>query len=91
MIFENNRIYRTNESGRMIAEVTFPNRSPNTVEIDHTFVDPVLRGQGVAGQLLEAAAKNLRERGLKAVPTCAYAVEWFQKHPEYEDVLSGTI
>ena len=72
--------------GKTLARVTFPALDAETVELDHTFVDDSLRGQGVAGKLLEAAAAELRKRGLKAVPTCSYAVKWFGKHPEFADV-----
>ena len=27
--------------------------------------------------------------GKKAVPVCSYAVAWFEKHPEYADVLAS--
>lgn len=55
---EPGRIY-AEEEGRVIAEVTFPDRD-GAADIDHTFVDDTLRGQGVAGQLLQAAADNPR-------------------------------
>ena len=45
---EPGRIY-AEEEGRVIAEVTFPDRD-GAADIDHTFVDDTLRGQGVAGQ-----------------------------------------
>lgn len=83
---EPGRIFATGEDGRLLAEVTFPERE-GTAEIDHTFVDPSLRGQGVAGQLLQAAADTLRAQGRKARPTCSYAVRWFETHPEYADLL----
>lgn len=83
---EPGRIFATGEDGRLLAEVTFPERE-GAVEIDHTFVDPSLRGQGVAGQLLQAAADTLRAQGRKARPTCSYAVRWFETHPEYADLL----
>ncbi len=84
---EPGRIFALDESGRLLAEVTFPRRE-GVAEIDHTFVDPSLRGQGVAGQLLQAAADTLRAQGLKARPTCSYAVRWFETHPEYADLLN---
>ena len=34
-----------------------------------------------------ALAEKLREDNLKAELTCSYAVKWFSKHREYEDVL----
>ena len=84
---EPGRIY-AEEEGRVIAEVTFPDRD-GAADIDHTFVDDSLRGQGVAGKLMEAAAKQLRETDKKAVLTCSYAVKWFEKHPEYSSVVKG--
>ena len=46
-IIENHKIYAQNEAGERLAEVDFPALDENTVSIDHTFVDPSLRGQGV--------------------------------------------
>lgn len=83
---EPGRIFARDESGRLVAEVTFPQQGGVAV-INHTFVDPSLRGQGVAGQLLQAAADTLRQQGLRAHPTCSYAVHWFSVHPDQQDLL----
>ena len=48
-ITEKNRIVYQ-QDGQTLAEITFPDFEDGVVNIDHTFVDPVLRGQGVAGQ-----------------------------------------
>ena len=82
-----NQIALFHSDNSLLAEVTFPNLDQNTVNIDHTFVDESLRGQGVAGQLMEAAAKELRTQGKKAVLTCPYAVKWFEGHQEYQDLV----
>ncbi|HWR23086.1 MAG TPA: GNAT family N-acetyltransferase [Feifaniaceae bacterium] len=84
---EANRVYALDKDERVIAEATFPAVSDTVVEFNHTFVDPSLRGQGAAGMLLEAAAADVRARGLKARPTCSYAVKWFSEHGEYADLL----
>lgn len=84
--YENNRIYLENEKGECIAEVTFPKVSENKVNVNHTYVNRALRGQGVADKLLTALAQDLKKNNKKAVATCSYAVDWFEKHPEYEDV-----
>lgn len=83
---EKGRIFVLDETGELLAEVTFPERDGVAV-INHTFVDASLRGQGVAGQLLRAAADTLRREGRKARPTCSYAVHWFETHPEEQDLL----
>ncbi|MFZ2537663.1 MAG: GNAT family N-acetyltransferase [Oscillospiraceae bacterium] len=87
-IIEKNRIYVNNESNQMVAEVTFPNISDDVVEINHTFVDDSLRGQGVAGKLLEMATSKIREDHKKVKPTCSFAVKWFEKNIAYQDLLA---
>ena len=82
-IRENNRIYFENADNKVVAEVTFPAIDTDTVCIDHTFVDDSLRGQGVAGRLMEEVVKHLQKNHLTARATCSYAVSWFSKHPEY--------
>lgn len=86
-IYEPNQIFSRNAENKLLAEVTFPAVDERTVEINHTFVDSSLQGQGIAGQLVYAAAEYLRRQNKKVIPTCSYAVAWFQKHPEYKDIL----
>jgi predicted GNAT family acetyltransferase len=85
--FEGNRIYLTGENNAVIAEVTFPDINENLVNLNHTFVDNSLRGQGIAGMLMEAVVEVLRKQNKKVKLTCSYAVTWFQKHPECNDVV----
>ena len=53
-----NRLYKEDENGKLIAEVTFPETAPGVYTINHTFVDGSLRGQGVAGKLVQAAVNG---------------------------------
>ena len=85
--FEPTRVYGLDGGGRLVAEITFPCTQPGIYTIDHTFVDDTLRGQGVAGQLLRAAADQIRAEGKCARATCSYAKIWFEKHPEEADLL----
>lgn len=84
---KSNMIYLDNEEGKIIAKVTFPEVKPGVVDLDHTFVDDSLRGQGVAGKLMVAAYNKIKEDGNKMIPSCWYADEWFKKHAEYQDIL----
>lgn len=81
-ITESDRIYTTDASGKILAEVTFPTQDGLSA-IDHTFVDDSLRGQGIAGELVRLAAEKILADGNKIVATCPYAIAWFQRHPEY--------
>lgn len=85
-ITETNRIFYQ-QDGRTLAEITFPPLQEGVVNIDHTFVDETLRGQGVAGRLMEQTVETLRATGRKAVATCSYAKKWLAGHEEAKDVL----
>lgn len=69
------------EDGEIVAEVDFPIQD-GVAMIVHTFVDPSLRGQGVASELLQRAVDEIRSEGLSAYPVCSYAQSWFQEHPD---------
>lgn len=84
---EPNRIYHQGDDGQLLAEISLPAADERTIAITHTFVDESLRGQGVAGQLMEAATKQARVDGMRVKPVCSYAVAWFEKHPEECDLL----
>ena len=74
------------DGDRLAAEITFPDRD-GAAEIDHTFVDDSLRGQGVAGELMRAAVDQIRAENKRARAVCTYARSWFEKHPEEADLL----
>lgn len=81
---ENNRLYKNDENGKMIAEISFPETAPGVFTIDHTFVDDSLRGQGIADKLVRTAIENIRAKGGHIEATCSYAVRWLEEHPEFE-------
>jgi len=61
--------------------------SGDVLTIPYVESPPALRGKGTAGRLMEGLAAQARARKLKVVPVCGYAVSWFQRHPEYSDLL----
>lgn len=86
--YHDHQIALYNEENELLAEVVLPAVNENTVEITRTFVDDRLRGQGIAGKLMQAVADQLRAQNKKAVLVCPYAQAWFGKHPEYQDLLA---
>ena len=82
------RVFALGTDGELLAEVTFPTGPDGIADINHTFVDESLRGQGVANQLLQAAAQELRGQGRKTKTSCWYAAQWFAKHPQEQDLLA---
>ena len=53
------------------------------LDIRHTLVPEAIGGRGVASALVKAAYDYALAHGLKPVATCAYAVTWLKRHPEY--------
>lgn len=86
-IYEKNRIYVLNDEQKLIVNATFPFIKEGVVNVNHTFVDPSLRGQGIASTLMFHVYEHLKKQQLKAVATCPYAVVWFKKHPECNDII----
>lgn len=79
---EKERVYALDEDGKLIAEITFPETAPGVYTMDHTFVDPSLRGQGMADKLVRAALEQIQANGGTPAATCSYAVSWLEKHPD---------
>ncbi|UUX32879.1 GNAT family N-acetyltransferase [Fundicoccus culcitae] len=76
--------------GKLIAEITFPpTDDPMVVNANHTFVDVSLRGQGVAGQLLDEMVAQMSAEGKKIKATCPYVVDKFNNEPEKYDFINA--
>lgn len=85
---EEHRIYLDNEAGEVIAEIDFPEVAEGVVDISHTYVSSVLRGQGIAGKLMTAAVEQIRANGWKTRTSCSYAEGWMAKHPDQTEILA---
>lgn len=65
-------------------------REGDVLTLTHVEADPSLRNTGAAGRFMEEVVAWARERGVKLLPACGYAVHWFARHTEAADVLSPT-
>lgn len=54
----------------------------DTITFTHTIVPEAAEGHGVASQLISAALADVRKRGLKVVPQCAFVRAYLAKHPD---------
>jgi predicted GNAT family acetyltransferase len=48
----------------------------------HTEVPDALRGRGIGGRLVRAAAERASITGETVVPLCPFTRKWLQEHPE---------
>ena len=71
------------EAGKEVGECTVTTH-PKYWSIDHTYVNPNNRGQGIAQGLLEAVVEAAKKAGVKLQPVCPYAVKTFQEKAEYQ-------
>ena len=74
------RIFAENENGKLLAEITFPETEAGNCNINHTFVDDSLRGQGIAGELVQMAVKQIIQQGKNVSAACSYASHWLEKY-----------
>lgn len=54
----------------------------------HVEAEDELRGSGAAGRFMQSLADHARAEGHRLSPRCSYAVAWFKRHRDYEDVLA---
>ena len=79
-IKEKNRIYATNIDNETIAEVTFYEIENGVYNIDHTFVDDSLRGQGIGSKLVQEAVNTIIGKGAQIQATCPFASKWIEEN-----------
>ena len=87
--YEKGRIYSVDEKGELLAETTFVQTENGETDIDHTYVNPILRGQGIADKMMVVVAEYFRKQELKVTASCSYAHIWLDRNQEkYASILS---
>jgi predicted GNAT family acetyltransferase len=76
-------------SGPKLCEITWYHRADGTRVLDHTFVPPVLNGQGLAAILTEAALSLAQKDQVRIVPQCSYVARWIDRHPAWQDLVAS--
>ena len=61
-------------------------RRGNRVTFLHTEVDPELRGEGLAEELVGGALDDVRQRHETVIARCPYVARFIEEHPEYQDL-----
>ncbi|MDF0544107.1 GNAT family N-acetyltransferase [Sphingobium sp. H39-3-25] len=63
-------------------------RRAGALVFTHTQVPEDLDGQGFGSKLIAGALADVREKGLKVVPLCAFVADYLDRHPEDQDLLA---
>lgn len=74
------------QEDKVVGKIEFV-KDNNELTITHTIVNPLFRGQGIAKILMEKVIELSKEKGLKIIPVCSYAVSYFEKNKEYKELL----
>ena len=74
---EDKGFFISNEKEEVIAELTY-RKEEEKLYFEHTFVSPLMRGQGIADKLLNAGVEYAEKKGYKIVPVCSYIVKKFR-------------
>lgn len=83
-----NKFYIGEDEAKPIAEITYKEKDANTIIVDHTYVSDELRGQGVAGKLVETITDFARKENVKIIPECPYVASKMEKTEEYHDLIA---
>jgi len=71
------------------AMIAYREADPDTLDFQHTEVAKPLQGKGVGDELVRQALDDVRERGLKVIPTCPFVAAYIRRHGEYGDLVAG--
>lgn len=63
-------------------------RCGDVCHLTHTYVPESHQGEGLAAALTEAVLSDLRDRGLRVVPECSYAITYIRRHPEWASLVA---
>lgn len=67
------------DMGNKVAQLTYFFVDEKTINANHTYVSPILRGQGIAEQLYQALVNFVHQNKLHLIPTCSYIVKKWQR------------
>ncbi len=72
-----------------LARVTMRPLGDKRIAIDHTYVSPSLRGQGIARKLMMLVVEQVKKEGKLIVPLCSYARMILEEDPELAKLIAN--
>jgi len=85
---ENNGSFFVENDNKTIAEIVYSLTNPAIMVIEHTEVDPSLKGKNIGLKLVNKAVFFAKENGMKIKAVCPFARSVFEKFPDkYNDIL----
>ena len=75
------------ENGNRVGLMSYSIPESDFIIIDHTEVEPDLKGKGVGKKMLYKIVEMAREKNVKILPLCPFANAMFKKLEDINDVL----
>lgn len=69
------------------SNLTYEKISDNIWDYKLMFVPKNLRGQGIAGRVVEFALNFAKKNNIKIKATCTYVHSFIESHPEYKELV----
>lgn len=82
-----NKFFVGEDEETPLAEITYRLSENKQLVVEHTYVSDELRGEGIAGKLVDKVVNYARGNDLKVRSECSYAKDKLEKTPEYQDVF----
>ena len=70
-----------------VAQMSYVWAGNESIIIEHTEVNDVLKGKGAGKQLLMQAVAFARKKGIKIVPVCSFVKSVIEKSEDLQDVV----
>ncbi len=68
-------------------EINYEIKDNKVLNIYRTFVNPELRGKGIARVLLMKVINYVQAEGYRILPSCSFAVSFFRHNKKYQNLL----
>lgn len=86
MMERNNGFYLIDGDDKDMGHILYEEKEPGVLDVTSTFVDPALRGQKKADELLDQLADKARKENLRLRPICSFVVKRFTETTRYDDI-----
>ena len=77
------------EEGKILGHLKYSLQGKDLLILDHTEVDPVMNGKGLASELVRHSVEFARKNNYKVDPRCSYAAKQFVRNEEYRELLAN--
>ena len=80
--------YEVRHGDEVLGHAAYRRLDDGAVELPHTVVEDQHEHEGVGSTLARGALDDLRDQGVRVVPSCPFIRSFIDEHPEYEELVA---